>query len=100
MGNPADFGIEGLSDEAVLRSRKTHGKNTLDYNKEYSYLDVLKSVFKESMVILLAVASNIYFISGNVGDCIFFLVCILAGGGHFQKLPTYRYCMLRNRTNP
>ncbi len=77
MINPADFGIEGLTDEAVLRSRKSHGKNILDYKKENSFLDALKSVLKEPMVLLLAVASSIYFISGNVGDGIFLASAIV-----------------------
>lgn len=77
MINPADFGIEGLSDEAVLGSRKTHGKNTLDYKKENNFLDALKSILKEPMVILLAVASSIYFVSGNSGDGIFLASAIV-----------------------
>ncbi|WP_337251597.1 cation-translocating P-type ATPase [Maribacter halichondriae] len=77
MINPADFGIKGLSDEEVLRSRKTHGKNTLDYKKENNFLDALKSIVKEPMVLLLTVASSIYFISGNLGDGIFLAVAIV-----------------------
>lgn len=77
MINPKDFRIEGLSDEAVLRSRKTHGKNTLDYKRENSFLDALKSILLEPMVILLAVASGIYFISGNVGDGVFLALAIV-----------------------
>ncbi len=77
MINPSDFGIEGLTNEAVLRARKSHGKNILDYKKENSFLDALKSVLKEPMVLLLAVASSIYFISGNVGDGIFLASAIV-----------------------
>ncbi|HZJ21367.1 MAG TPA: HAD-IC family P-type ATPase [Pricia sp.] len=80
MINPADFGIEGLSDTEVLRSRKTHGKNTLDYKKENSFLDALKSIIKEPMVILLSVASGIYFVSGNIGDGIFLASAIVLVG--------------------
>lgn len=77
MINPKDFGIEGLTDEEVLASRNAYGKNTLDYKKENSFLEALKSVLKEPMVILLAVASSIYFISGNVGDGIFLASAII-----------------------
>ena len=77
MINPADFGIEGLTDEAVLNSRKTHGHNILDYKKENNFLDALKSIVKEPMVILLAIASSIYFITGNIGDGVFLALAII-----------------------
>jgi Ca2+-transporting ATPase len=75
--NPADFGTKGLSNDAVFQSRKSHGKNTLDYKKESSFLNALKSILKEPMVILLTVASSIYFVSGNVGDGIFLALAIV-----------------------
>ncbi len=75
--NPADFGTKGLSNDAVLKSRKSHGKNILDYKKESSFLNALKSILKEPMIILLAVASSIYFISGNAGDGIFLALAIV-----------------------
>ena len=80
MINPTDFGIHGLSDKEVLHSRKTHGRNTLDYKKKNNFLDALKNIVKEPMVILLAVASGIYFISGNIGDGIFLAAAIVLVG--------------------
>jgi Ca2+-transporting ATPase len=77
MINPIDFGIKGLTDEAVKSSRKKHGENSLSYKKENGFLDALKSVAKEPMVILLMVASSIYFISGNNGDGIFMVAAII-----------------------
>ena len=75
-----NFGIKGLTNDQVIISRKTHGRNTLDYKKENSLLDALKSIVKEPMVILLVVASGIYFLSGNIGDGIFLAAAIVLVG--------------------
>ncbi len=69
--------IKGLTDEEVLASRQQSGSNTLKYKKENGFLDALKSVFMEPMVILLLIASSIYFISGNIGDGIFMTAAII-----------------------
>ncbi|MEA1785676.1 cation-translocating P-type ATPase [Arenibacter sp. GZD96] len=72
-----NFDIKGLSDAEVIQSRETHGRNRLDYKKENSFLNALKSSAKEPMVVLLFVAATIYFISGNLGDGLFLSVAIL-----------------------
>jgi Ca2+-transporting ATPase len=77
MINPVDFNIKGLSEKEVLSARKTHGKNTLDYKKKNNFLDALKSILQEPMVILLAIASSIYFLTGNTGDGIFLASAIV-----------------------
>ncbi|SDE45845.1 Ca2+-transporting ATPase [Pricia antarctica] len=66
-----NFKIKGLTSEEVLQARATHGKNLLEGKKVHGLLDALKSLAQEPMVILLLVASAIYFISGSVGDGIF-----------------------------
>jgi Ca2+-transporting ATPase len=80
MIDPTNFGIHGLTDAEVLHSRKTHGRNTLDYKKKNNFLNALKSIVHEPMVMLLAVASGIYFISGNIGDGIFLAAAIVLVG--------------------
>ena len=72
-----NFGINGLTAEAVLYARERYGDNSLNYKKENGFLEVLKSLAKEPMVILLLVASIIYFISGNKGDGIFLASAIV-----------------------
>ena len=72
-----NFGITGLSDMEVKNARKAHGTNTLTYKKENEFLDALKSIAKEPMVILLLVAAAIYFISGNLGDGFFLAAAIV-----------------------
>ena len=66
-----NFNIKGLSPEQVQEAREKFGKNSLNYKKENGFLDALKSLAKEPMVILLLAASFIYFISGKIGDGIF-----------------------------
>jgi Ca2+-transporting ATPase len=71
------FNISGLTSEEVLASRKKYGKNKLDYKKENTFFNVLKRIAQDPMIVLLLVASSIYFISGKLGDGIFLTVAIL-----------------------
>lgn len=66
-----NFNIEGLSDEQVIEARSKYGHNALDFKKENGFIDALKSLAKEPMVVLLLAASIIYFVSGKTGDGIF-----------------------------
>ena len=75
--NENDFNINGLTNEEVLTARKKFGKNTLDFEKENNFLEALKSLAKEPMIILLLVASVIYFASGQIGDALFLFSAIL-----------------------
>ncbi len=71
------FDINGLSQIEVLVAREKFGSNSLDYKKENGFLEAVKSLVKEPMVILLLVASIIYFISGDIGDGIFLASAIV-----------------------
>ncbi|QXP52357.1 cation-translocating P-type ATPase [Cellulophaga sp. HaHa_2_1] len=77
MINPKDFGIQGLSEQEVLAARNRHGKNTLDYKKQHKFIDAIKDILQEPMVLLLSVASGIYFLTGNIGDGIFLASAIV-----------------------
>lgn len=72
-----NFNINGLTNEQVIIAREKYGQNKLQYKKENGFLDALKSLAKEPMLILLLVASSIYFISGDTGDGIFMLSAII-----------------------
>ena len=76
-----NFNLEGLNPDSVLLSRAEHGANKLEYVKEKRFLMALKSILKEPMVILLLVASLIYFGSGKIGDGIFLAVTIVLVAG-------------------
>jgi Ca2+-transporting ATPase len=76
----ANFNIKGLSDAEVKQARNAFGTNTLTYKRQNNFLDALQSIVKEPMIILLLVASSIYFISGNLGDGIFLVAAIVLVG--------------------
>ncbi len=73
----APFDIQGLTDQEVLSARKQFGNNQLTFKKTSGFLDAVKSIFKEPMVILLLIAAAIYFITGNTGDGLFLAAAIL-----------------------
>ena len=72
-----NFNIKGLTNDQVLEARKKYGFNRLVYKKENGFIDAIKSLAKEPMVILLLIASVIYFISGKTGDAIFLASAIV-----------------------
>ena len=71
------YNIEGLTDYQVIEAREKFGHNTLEYNKGNGFIDALKSLAKEPMVVLLLAASIIYFVSGKTGDGIFLSCAIV-----------------------
>jgi Ca2+-transporting ATPase len=73
----AQFNITGLSTAEVVVARTQFGNNQLKFKKQHGFLDALKSIFKEPMIILLLSAGAIYFITGNIGDGLFLTAAIL-----------------------
>jgi len=71
------YNFEGLSAQEVITSREKNGQNILKYKKEHTFFEALKKIFQEPMIILLLVASSVYFISGKTGDGLFMLVAIV-----------------------
>lgn len=71
------FNIHGLTNEQVLLAREKYGLNKLHYKNENSFFAALKRIAQDPMVIILLVASSIYFISGKIGDGIFLAVAII-----------------------
>lgn len=65
-----NFGISGLSSTQVLLARKMYGYNKQSFKKEHIFLEALKTLVKEPMVILLLITSLIYFLSGQISDSI------------------------------
>lgn len=76
-----NYTIKGLSADQVIIARLKHGTNTLDLKKENEFLDVVKGLAKEPMVVLLLVAAAIYFISGETGDGLFLAAAIVLVSG-------------------
>ncbi|MGZ5284599.1 MAG: HAD-IC family P-type ATPase, partial [Kaistella sp.] len=71
------FNIKGLTGDEVLLARKKFGENSLQYKQENTFIDALKSLAKEPMIILLLVASLIYFVSGLTSDGLFLVSAIV-----------------------
>ncbi|MES2478561.1 MAG: HAD-IC family P-type ATPase [Bacteroidota bacterium] len=69
--------IQGLDEDAVQSSREKHGANKIEFKKEHPIADSIKSIIKEPMVLLLLLASVIYFISGDIGDAVFLAISIV-----------------------
>ncbi len=65
--DPTNFGIKGLSNEQVEKSRDKYGINEMNFKKKNNFLDAVKGVAKEPIVLLLLAASSIYFVTGNFG---------------------------------
>jgi len=72
-----NFNIQGLTKGQVSAAREKYEKNTLNYKQENSVLDALKILAKEPMIILLLVASVIYFVSSQLDDGIFLASAII-----------------------
>jgi Ca2+-transporting ATPase len=86
------FNIQGLNNEQVILARKKFGQNKLDYKKENTFLETLKRIAKDPMIILLLVAAAIYFISGKIGDGFFLVAAII-----FQiSISLYQYSRSKN----
>lgn len=75
-----NFNVKGLTDDQVILSRTTYGKNILKYKNENGILKAVKSIVKEPMILLLLAASLLYFISGEIGDAIFLSSAIFLVG--------------------
>ncbi|NHA03378.1 cation-translocating P-type ATPase [Mucilaginibacter sp. HC2] len=69
--------ISGLTDAQVTEARKKFGFNELVYKNDNRFLDAVKSLSKEPMVLLLLATSGIYFVSGNTGDGFFLAAAIV-----------------------
>lgn len=69
--------IKGLDEHQVDEAREKYGSNSFDHKKENRILRTSKILLGEPMVMLLLVASAIYFINGNVGDGVFLATAIV-----------------------
>ncbi len=72
-----NFNINGLNQHEVIEARKMHGTNSQDFKKENSVWLAIKALAKEPMVILLLIASSIYFLTGDNGDGFFMVAAVL-----------------------
>src|SRR6185503_8697562 len=66
-----NFNITGLTSEQVIEARTQYGYNRLVYKSETGFINAIRMLCKEPMVILLLITSGIYFVTGKFGDGIF-----------------------------
>ena len=71
------FGITGLSQHQVQESRAKYGWNRVTVKKSNPVLTYLKFAIQEPMLLLLLVASVVYFIHGDRAEGIFLAVAIV-----------------------
>jgi len=84
--------MKGLTTEQVVQAREQFGANSLTVQKGNDLLATIIRIAKEPMIILLLVATSIYFISGKIGDGIFLSAAIL-----FQAfISIYQYSRSKN----
>lgn len=87
-----NFNIIGLTNKQVIQARKAFGENTLNFKKENNFFEAVVRIAKDPMMILLLVASTIYFINGKTNDGIFLAVAIV-----FQtSISLYQYSRSKN----
>ncbi|MDI9311039.1 MAG: cation-translocating P-type ATPase [Limnohabitans sp.] len=71
------FDFNGLTTDEVIASKEKYGNNAIVYPKENTFLKGLLEFAKDPMIILLLVASIIYFVSGKTADAFFLTSAIL-----------------------
>ncbi|MDF0717168.1 cation-translocating P-type ATPase [Muricauda sp. 334s03] len=68
---------KGLNAEQVRESRLKYGYNRIDVKRRAPWIRALQDLLTEPMVILLLIASSIYFMGGNIGDGLFLAVAVI-----------------------
>lgn len=94
--------IIGLTPAEVNQSRIANGRNEM-VDIHSHLLDIIIDLAKDPMLILLVVASIIYFITGNSGDGLFMVaaIIIVTGISLFQESRSKRALdKLRSLTQP
>ncbi|WP_395047701.1 cation-translocating P-type ATPase [Flavobacterium sp.] len=72
-----NFTIKGLSNQEVIASRNKHGENSAVFKEENHFFNSILKFLKDPMILLLLVASIIYFISGKTADALFLASAIV-----------------------
>ena len=69
--------IKGLSTDEVIASRLKNGSNSLEHQEKNNFWTAVLAICTEPMFLLLAIATSIYFITGEHSNGIFMLVAIV-----------------------
>lgn len=74
---PTNNELTGLTDQEVIDARKQYGANVQKIEGGGGFLKMVKDVLQEPMLILLVIASAIYFMTGNISDGVFMVSAIV-----------------------
>lgn len=80
MATSSTLTHHGLSTQQVLAARARYGRNEIK-GHQHQWLDTLRDLLHEPMLLLLIAAATLYFIAGNTGDGLFMLAAIGAVSG-------------------
>lgn len=69
--------IRGLTDDEVSEARRRYGANIIYTDHPSKLWQAILSLVREPMILLLLIASSIYFVAGNVNDGIFLSISVL-----------------------
>nr|WP_198999481.1 cation-translocating P-type ATPase [Flavobacterium sp. ASV13] len=97
------FNTPGLTTAQVLAARKKYGQNVSSYKKTNPYTAAMIRMVKEPMMILLFVASSIYFVSGKTADGLFLAsaIVLIAAISSYQNARSRNALeQLKNFTKP
>lgn len=70
--------LQGLNDQEVTSSREKYGYNSMESGHKSNWLEMLLSILKEPMLLMLFAISIIYVVIGDYGEAIFMFVAIVA----------------------
>ncbi|WP_197276616.1 cation-translocating P-type ATPase [Flavobacterium sp. KJJ] len=97
------FNTDGLTAAQVLAARKKYGQNVSLYKKTNRYTLAMIRIIKEPMMILLFIASSIYFLSGKLADGFFLAsaIVLIAAISSYQNARSRNALeQLKNFTRP
>jgi len=80
MNKPEDrnpYPFSGLGEKEIGASFRKYGSNKIDSSPKGAFWHMLKGIITDPMLILLFLASGIYFISGQVSDALFMSLAII-----------------------
>ncbi len=78
---------EGLTSEAAKNRLEEHGYNEIVEDKRHKQLDILKRQFASVLILILAIAASLSFITGDMVEFYFIIaiIVIIVATGYFQE---------------
>ncbi len=96
------YATKGLTAQQVIEARNQYGRNEI-IKPVNGFIDLLKNLFKDPMLLLLLVAALLYFIIGEIGNGVFmtFAIVLVTGISLYQESRSRNaLAALKNLTQP